>query len=131
MTSRWMARLLAVGLWVLFSSVSPLLAADDDAKAAEKLMQWQLDAVKADDLPRFQQHGNRAFKEMYDTYTFDGIKMQRGTRLAKGYRLEYLGAIQRLGMVEHLWRVRVDGDKYQLLGRLSVAHDLVVGFDLD
>ena len=51
-------------------------------------------------------------------------------QVVKGYRLEYIGAIRRLGMMEHLWRVHITDYKYKLLGSLSLSHDKVVGFDL-
>jgi hypothetical protein len=56
--------------------------------------------------------------------------MQRRSKLIKGYRLEYIGAIRRLGMKEHLWRVHITDYKYELLGSLSLSHGRVVGFDL-
>ena len=107
------------------------LAQDETAETAEKLMIWQLEAVKNGDYQRFVGHGNKAFKEFTDEYSFDTIKMQRGAKIAKGYKLEYLGAIRRIGMREHLWKVHITNDKYELLGRLSLSHGKVVGFNLD
>ncbi len=57
--------------------------------------------------------------------------MQNGYKLAKGFELDYLGAIRRLGMREYLWRVRIAGDKYELFGSLSLSHGKIVGFDLN
>jgi len=56
--------------------------------------------------------------------------MQRRARLIKGFKLEYIGAIRRLGMNEHLWKVHITDYKYELLGSLSLSHGKVVGFDL-
>ncbi len=68
---------------------------------------------------------------MTDAWSFDSLVIQRQARLKEGYALEYLGAIERLGMQEHLWRVLPQGYEYQLLGRLSLAHGKVVGFMLE
>ena len=64
-------------------------------------------------------------------YSFDTIKLQRGAKIGKGYQLEYLGTIRRIGMREHLWKIYINGDKYELLGSLSLSHGKVVGFNLD
>ena len=106
-------------------------AQEETAETAEKLMIWQLEAVKEGDYQRFIEHGNRAFKEFMDEYMFDTFKMQRGGKIAKGYKLEYLGTIRRVGMREHLWKIYITGDKYELLGSLSLSHGKVVGFNLD
>ena len=107
------------------------LAQDEAGETAEKLMIWQLEAVKDGDYQRFIEHGNRAFKEFMDEYTFDTFKLQRGAKIAKGYKLKYLGTIRRIGMREHLWKIYINGDKYELLGILSLSHGKVVGFNLD
>jgi len=78
-------------------------AQDEAAETAEKLMIWQLEAIKDGDYQRFIEHGNKAFKELMDEYSFDNFKLQRGAKIAKGYKLEYLGTIRRIGMREHLW----------------------------
>ena len=106
-------------------------AQDETAETAERLMNWQLAALKDGDYQRFVVHGNRAFKELMDEYSFDGFKMQRGAKIAKGYTLEYLGNIRRIGMREHLWKVHIIGNEYELLGSLSLSHGMVVGFNLD
>jgi hypothetical protein len=106
-------------------------AQDQTVENAEKLMIWQLEAVKKGDYRQFIEHGNKAFKQFMDEYSFDSIKMQRGAKIAKGYRLEYLGAIRRIGMQEYLWKVHITNDKYELLGSLSLSHGKVVGFNLD
>lgn len=103
---------------------------DESVETAEKLMLWQLEAVKKGDYQRFIEHGNKAFKEFMDEYSFDTFKMQRGAKVAKGYKLEYLGAIRRIGMREYLWKVHIANDKYELLGSLSLSHGKVVGFNL-
>jgi len=112
-----------------------LLLAVQNASAspvqANKLMRTQVDAVVAKDHAAFIKHGNRAFKEMMDAWTFDSIVMQRQAKLAKGYKLEHLGVITRLGMQEHVWRVLPNDYKYQFLGRLSLADGKVVGFMLE
>jgi len=106
-------------------------AQDETAETAEKLLIWQLEAVKNGDYQRFIEHGNKAYKEFMDEYSFDTLKMQRGAKIAKGYKLEYLGAIRRIGMREHLWKIHITNDKYELLGSLSLSHGKVVGFNLD
>ncbi|MCG6918144.1 MAG: hypothetical protein LJE89_11445 [Deltaproteobacteria bacterium] len=107
------------------------LAQDEAGETAEKLMIWQLEAVKDGDYQRFIEHGNKAFKEFMDEYYFDTIKLQRGAKIAKGYKLEYLGTIRRIGMRELLWKIYINGDKYELLGSLSLSHGKVVGFNVD
>ena len=106
-------------------------AQNETVETAEKLMIWQLEAVKDGDYQRFTEHGNKAFKEFYDEYMFDAFKMQRGGKIAKGYKLEYLATINRVGMREHLWKIYISGDRYELLGSLSLSHGKVVGFNLD
>ncbi len=116
---------------LIFSlSVQSTFAQDETKEAAEKNMTWQLEAVRDKDHKKFIEHGNKAFKEMMDEFSFDSIVMQRRAKLLKGYRLEYIGAIRRLGMIEHLWKVNIDDSKYELLGSLSLSHGKVVGFDL-
>ncbi len=106
-------------------------AQDESVEAAEKLMKGQLNAIATGDYKKFVKNGNKAFKEFMDEYTFDSFRMQNGYKLAKGFELDYLGAIRRLGMREHLWRVRIVGEKYQLFGSLSLSHGKIVGFDLN
>jgi hypothetical protein len=115
----------------LLLAASSGFAQDEAAETAEKLMIWQLEAVKDGDYQRFIEHGNKAFKEFMDEYLFDTFKLQRGAKMAKGYKLEYLGTIRRIGMREHLWKIYISGDKYELLGSLSLSHGKVVGFNLD
>ena len=116
---------------ILLLGAATLWAADSDPKFAERQMTVQLEALKAGDYQRFVAGGNRAFKMFMDEYTFDALQMQRSSELARGYRLDYLGVIDRVGMTEHLWRVHLSDDDKQLLGRLTLAHGQVVGFDLD
>ncbi|UCG22362.1 MAG: hypothetical protein JSU80_07250 [Deltaproteobacteria bacterium] len=108
-------------------------AQDETAETAEKLMIWQLEAIKDGDYQRFIEHGNKAFKELMDEYSFDNFKLQRGAKIVKGYKLEYLGTIRRIGMREHLWKIYISGDKYELLGSLTLSHaqGKVVGFNID
>jgi len=85
-------------------------------ETAEKLMIWQLEALKSKDRRQFTEHRNKAFKDLMDEYAFDSLVMQRREKVAKGYSLEYLGAIRSIGMRKYLWKVHITGDKYQLLG---------------
>jgi hypothetical protein len=122
------------GLFVMLAlliATSSGFAQDETVENAEKLMIWQLEVVKNGDYQQFIEHGNKAFKKFMDEYSFDSIKMQRGAKIAKGYTLEYLGAIRRIGMQEYLWKVHITNDKYELLGSLSLSHGKVVGFNLD
>ena len=104
---------------------------EETADFAEKQMVRQLEAVKNGDLEQFKDNGNKAFKDLMDAYTFDSFKLQNGAKLWKGYRLEYLGAVRRIGMRQHLWKVHIEGDKHELLGSLSLSHGKGVGFNLD
>lgn len=115
----------------LLLSANCVLAADGTTTTAEKLLIWQLEAIKDGDYERFTEHCNQAFKELADKWWFDTLKMSKGGKISKGYTLEYLGAIRRVGMQEHLWKVSINGEKYNLLARLTVSHEKVVGFDLD
>ncbi|KPK00794.1 MAG: hypothetical protein AMK71_07880 [Nitrospira bacterium SG8_35_4] len=115
----------------LLLSVYPLFAQDETVQSAEKLMIWQLEALKSKDYRQFIEHGNKAFKEFMDEYSFDSLIMQRRAKIEKGYSLEYLGAIRSIGMRKHLWKVHITGDKYQLLGSLSLSQGKVVGFNLE
>lgn len=121
---------LFVALILLLFIPTQLYAQDDSVELAEHLMRHQLEALKRGDLQAFTEKGNQAFKEFTDRYTFESLTMQRQSYIAKGYRLDYLGTIKRLGIQEHLWVVHITDDKYQLLGSLSLSHDKVVGFDL-
>jgi len=49
-------------------------AQDEAAETAEKLMIWQLEAIKDGDYQRFIEHGNKAFKELMDEYSAEGSK---------------------------------------------------------
>jgi hypothetical protein len=120
-----------IAILTLLLAASSAFAQDETAETAEKLMIWQLEAVKDGDYRRFIERGNKAFKQFMDEYSFDTFKMQRGGKIAKGYKLEYLGTIRRVGMREHLWKIYISGDKYELLGSLSLSHGKVVGFNLD
>ncbi len=94
-------------------------------------MRFQIESLKNSDYQKFIEHGNTAFKTVMDEYSFDVLVMQRKNKIARGYRLEYLGAIRTIGMFTHLWTVHIKDDKYQFLGKLSVSHGKVVGFDLE
>jgi len=115
---------------ILSLSVKTTFAQNETIEAAGKLMIWQFEAIKDKDYKKFIEHGNKAFKEMMDEFSFDSIVMQRRSKLIKGYRLDFIGVIKRLGMKEHLWRVNLTDYKYELLGSLSLSHGRVVGFDL-
>ena len=104
---------------------------DEKVEDAEKLMIFQLEALKAEDHKKFIEHGNKAFKEFMDEFSFDSLVMQRKAKISKGYKLEYLGDIRSIGMRKHLWKLHITGDKYQLLGSLSLSHGKVVGFNLE
>ena len=117
--------------FLLSLSASNAFAQDETAETAENLMIHQLEALKNKDYNKFIKHGNKAFKEFMDEYSFDTFKMQRGAKIVKGYKLEYLGAIRRIGMREYLWKVHITNDKYELLGSLSLSHGKVVGFNLN
>lgn len=121
----------SIVILTLLLAVNFGLAQDEAGETAEKLMIWQLEAVKDGDYQRFLEHGNKAFKEFMDEYSFDTIKLQRGAKIAKGYKLKYLGTITRIGMQDHLWKIYIHGDKYELLGSLSLSHGKVVGFNVD
>jgi hypothetical protein len=121
---------LLISLVVLVAENSGF-AQDGTAGTAENLMIWQLEAIKKGDYQRFIVNGNKAFKELMDRFLFDSFKQQQGSNLTKGYRLEYLDSIRRLGMREHLWKIHITGYKYELLGSLSLSHGKVVGFNLD
>ncbi|UCD78534.1 MAG: hypothetical protein JSW26_24495 [Desulfobacterales bacterium] len=123
-------RTLPVFVSILLSA-NFILAGDDDSAAAEKMLKLQLASIVAGDYERFIEHGNKAFKEFYDQWSFDTLKMSRSAKLSKGYKLAYLGVIRRVGMHEHLWKVSITGDKYELLASLSLANGKVVGFNLD
>lgn len=116
---------------ILLLGAATLRAADSDPKFAERQMTVQLEALRAGDYQQFIAGGNRAFEMFMDESTFDVLQMQHSGELAAGYRLEYLGMIERVGMLEHLWRVHLSDDEKQLLGHLTLAHGQVVGFDLD
>jgi hypothetical protein len=115
----------------LLLAANPGFTQDETVETAQRLMLWQLEALKDGDFQRFIEHGNKAFKAFMDQYSFDTFKLQNQGKIAKGYTLEYLGTIRRIGMREHLWKIHISGDKYQLLGSLSVSHGKVVGFNLD
>ena len=112
-------------------SASIVFAQDETAETAENLMIFQLEALKDKDYNKFIKHGNKAFREFMDEYSFDSLVMQRRAKIAKGYRLEYFGDIRSIGMRKHLWKLHINGEKYQLLGSLSLSHGKVVGFNLE
>ncbi len=56
--------------------------------------------------------------------------MSNRTNLSKGYTLQFLGSIRRVGMVEHLWKIIIKGRKHETLGSLSLADQKVVGLNL-
>jgi hypothetical protein len=125
--NRISALLIALGLLL---TGNPLYAEDDSATFAEKLMVHQLEALKRGDLQAFVKNGNEAFKQFTDEYSFDSLKMQRQDEVARGYRLEYLGKIDRRRLWEHLWKVHIEHANFERLGSLSLSHGKVVGFDL-
>ena len=104
---------------------------DETVEEAEKLMIFQLEALIAKDHKKFIKNGNKAFKELMNEFWFDSLVMQRIAKISKGYKLEYLGNIRSIGMRKHLWKLHITGDKYQLLGSLSLSHGKVVGFNLE
>ena len=122
------------GLFIILAlllSGRPGFAQDESVENAEKLMILQLEALTSANHQQFIEHGNTAFKEYMDEYSFESLIAQRRAKIAKGYTLEYLGDIRSIGMRRHLWKVYISGDKYQLLGSLSLSHGKVVGFNLE
>ncbi len=115
----------------LILSVNSGFSQNETVETAEKLMKWQLDALKNENYKEFVEHGNKAFKEYMDKYSFDSLVMQRKGKIEKGYRLEYLGDIRSIGTRKHLWKVHITGEKYQLLGSLSLSHGKIIGFNLE
>jgi hypothetical protein len=115
---------------LILAALSIPAYATEPSQLADSLMRLQLNALKTGDYAGFIEHGNQAFKQMMDSYAFDSLKMQRQEKLSRGYRLEYLGTIHRLGLLEHLWKVYITDYRYELLGSLSISHEKIVGFDL-
>jgi hypothetical protein len=115
----------------LLLSLNTVSAQDESAETVEKLMIFQMEALRIKNHQAFIKHGNEAFKSFMDEYTFDSLILQRSAKIEKGYQLEYLGDIKSIGMRRHLWKVHISGDKYQLLGSLSLSHGKVVGFSLE
>lgn len=110
---------------------SVAMAQADGGQQAKALMASQLEALKAGNYQQFVANGNKAFSQMMDERAFDSLKMRKGPKLGQGFALEYLGMIQRLGMQEFLWKVKIIGDKNEMLGSLSLSNGKVVGFALD
>jgi hypothetical protein len=104
---------------------------DESKETAEKLLKVQLEAIIKGDYQKFIQPGNLAFKKMYDEWHFDTLKRQRGYKLKKGYSLEYLGVIKRLGAKEHLWKVLITDDTYEYLAHIAITYGMVAGFNLE
>ncbi len=111
-------------------SVPSTSISQDENPQARKMMEGELQALKTADYQQFIQNGNSAFKELSKT-VFDVLEMSWSEELAKGYQLDYLGAIERVGMTEYLWRVTFTGSNSQHLGRLTLADGKIAGFNLD
>ncbi|HEX9758133.1 MAG TPA: hypothetical protein VGB26_10070 [Nitrospiria bacterium] len=118
-------------VFLFIFSEHPIWANDKGQMTAEEKVIWQLEAIKDDSYPRFIQYGNKAFKEFYDEWHFDSVKLSDRSKILKGYQLKYLGAIKRIGMTEPLWKVNFSGEKYEILARIVLSHGKVVGFNLD
>jgi len=66
---------------ILSLSVKTTFAQNETIEAAGELMTWQFEAIKEKDYKKFIEHGNRAFKEMMDEFSFDSIVMQRRSKV--------------------------------------------------
>ena len=119
-------------LFLLFVTANAVMAAGDTKSTAEERMIWQLEALKDGDLQRFCQYGNKAFKDIMKDWGFNASSLESKKELAKGYQLEHLGSIRRLGMRTHLWRVRINGEEHELLGSLTLTkYGKVCGFHIE
>lgn len=123
-------RTLVAFIFLAFVAV-PVGAQEESPAEAEAMLVWQMDAVRDGDFERFVERGNKAFKELVDRFFFENHQMSWGRKAAKGYSLEYLGSVRRVGMRQHLWTVTFTGDRYEHLGSVTLAGGKVVGFDLD
>ena len=132
MKIKWFIINALIAALALVFSINPSFAGGDESReTAEKILNLQLEAIVKGDHQKFIQPGNDAFKKMVDEWTFDSLKSQRVYKLKKGYQLEYLGVIKRLGAKEHIWKVLLAGDKYEYLARITITYGMVAGFDLD
>jgi hypothetical protein len=130
MIYRRSAGIVCINTLLVLCMVTDVVSEEKAIAETEKVMEWQLDAVREGEYKRFLLNGNKAFKEMIDEWTFDSWKMHTSHKLKKGYTLVYLGSIRRTGMVEHLWKVKIKDEMYELLGKLTLANGKVVGFDI-
>lgn len=115
---------------VLFMT-NPGFAGDKAPDHVEKQLVRQLEAVKEGDRKQFIRDGNEAFKDHMNEFWFDSLKMHHAADLKKGYTFEYLGAIKRLAAEEYLWRLIIVGKNRELLARLTLSHEKVVGFAIE
>jgi hypothetical protein len=119
-------KLILVYLWtftLLLLAVNFSLAQDNALATVEKLMVWQIDAWQSEDLERYTKHGTKAFKQHAEEFTMSVFTSLAQGRIAKGYRLEYLGAIKRTDGHTYLWRVHANEYKYEMLGKLGLTAD--------
>ena len=107
----------------LLLSVNFSLAQDNAFAAVEKLMVWQIEAWQNEDLERYTKHGTKAFKQHAEEFTMSVFTSLAQGRMAKGYRLEYLGAIKRTDGHTYLWKVHANEYKYEMLGKLGLTVD--------
>ena len=130
MPARIISLLLAISLVALIISSNADAAAAQENPAARQMMVKQLEALKTGDYQKFVENGNKAFKELADT-VFRVLEVSWSEELAKGYHLDYLGAIHRVGMTQYLWKVIISGSKSEHLGTLTLADGKIAAFDLD
>ena len=108
---------------LLLLTVNSSLAQDNAMAAAERLMVWQIEAWQSEDLEQYTKHGTKAFKQHAEEFTMSVFTSLAQGRIAKGYRLEYLGVIKRTDGHTYLWRVHANEYKYEMLGKLGLTAD--------
>ena len=113
-------------LFMLFS----LPACASESVNHDDFLSWQLKALENRGYAAFMKHGNRVFTELFDKHQFQMLTMQSTSKLKAGYSDEYLGSIKRLSMIEHLWRLKYNSEKYEELVSVTLANGKVVGFSL-
>lgn len=135
--------ILGLSLSLLLAYSSPVLRAQTTAPPAPtvpslttarvpeaKLIGSVLNGIRDNQAEAFSRFGDPALKARTTPQMVDGIHRQIGARLRGGYKVRYLGRMRQADLPVHLYVVEFGDGGDDLLARMILRDDEIVGFYL-
>jgi len=125
-------RLFLIVAFLFLSPISSFAEVEVDPKVNQILLD-QLDALKNNDFEKFMKRGNRAFNNLFNKFQFDTLYERTEMEFPAVHEITYLGCIQRMSMIEYLWKFTNKSNGYEHLIRMTLTryNEYLAGFDFD